>query len=1104
MALVPMTPRSPLDTSAFRRSGRFSGGWWRKLPFVLLLAALITGICAGQSSPPAGGHDFTTFLPRRFLTNTIQFKTLLVNDYLDPCVFRLQGVVTLVDTNRNLLVLQDATGALALHAELQGNSAQVGQLVSLEGTNCFPYIASFPDYPFCPSGWDIRNIFEAPTDWGEYYLTRMRGWLHPAVTGEYTFWIASDNSSELSLSTDGNPENVRRIASIPTYGWVTPRDWSKYPSQRSETMLLKGGQVYYIEAFQEQTTAGDNLAVAWQGPGIKQSVIAESYLSPWPNSGGQVLSAATTGILREYWTNYSAGSLANLRPPRLFESALSVADLKINVLGQTSFPEAGDIALRQPLPPNDNFRWGRVEGVVKFIGINGDAGFVELSDGQAQIQARVTHLNSDFLRHLRKSKIRIEGVCEGGYDQDGNLVPSIIWSPSEKHVFVVEASETNLVAPTDVRSLKSSPTNDDLGMGGYYGTAGEVTFNDRVFGRDCLFVQGETTAFAISFKGRRLKNQLEVGQWVELGGGLRPGKYVPTLIPLNVTATGWHAMPEPMIQAMEFPIPGSRDGRWTELEGVVRSVNSNGTLSVKGRDGSIYLWVGHTSSNYLNRYVNAKLRVRGVLSLTTLDSPVLLIPSRDFIDVEESGPEDPFKIRLRLIADLLPDMAEPALVHRVKVRGEVLDQEGPTFFLQDTSGGVRVRFRDDPSLKMGDTVEAVGFPDGNGPNRALTEAVFRTIDNPLQVEPKTLDLTDTLTSQQRNTLVKVTATLLNQKTIGTIRIFELQAQQRVFTASILDGGNRLPAIARGSRVKVIGVCVDAGLELPVAGQAALEKTEAGSLNILLRGPADIMVLSGPPWWTSGRTLVLVGVLLTVLMVTLLWVYLLRRRLHRQQAARLAFSRQILQNQESERQRIAVNLHDGLGQNLLVIKNQARLAMQPATDEAALRERLNNISEITSQAIEEVRQITHGLRPYQLDRLGLTHAIRATINRASENSSILFASYLDNIDGIFDKESEIHVYRVVQESLSNILKHSAATEATVVVKSQLASVSLSVRDNGRGFEAGTKTFMSSPELGYGITGMRERVGILGGSFFIDSVINHGSSLAIEIPKPASKP
>jgi signal transduction histidine kinase len=270
----------------------------------------------------------------------------------------------------------------------------------------------------------------------------------------------------------------------------------------------------------------------------------------------------------------------------------------------------------------------------------------------------------------------------------------------------------------------------------------------------------------------------------------------------------------------------------------------------------------------------------------------------------------------------------------------------------------------------------------------------------------------------------------------------------------------------------------------------------------LRSPQDVAVLSGPPWWTWRKIATSVGVLLTILAVTLLRVQLLQRRLERQKAAQLAFSRQVLERLEDERRRIAINLHDSLGQTLLVIKNHAILAIQRPPEEQALRHRLDEISGATSQAIDEVRRITHGLRPYQLDRLGLTQAIRASVSRASENSAILFASRVEDIDGLFDKDAEIHVYRIVQEAITNAVKHSSATEAAVVIKKRTAVVSLAIRDNGRGFNP-AKPSSEPHDLGYGLNGIAERVRILGGTLEMDSRPGEGTSMTVVVPFPISR-
>jgi signal transduction histidine kinase len=120
-----------------------------------------------------------------------------------------------------------------------------------------------------------------------------------------------------------------------------------------------------------------------------------------------------------------------------------------------------------------------------------------------------------------------------------------------------------------------------------------------------------------------------------------------------------------------------------------------------------------------------------------------------------------------------------------------------------------------------------------------------------------------------------------------------------------------------------------------------------------------------------------------------------------------------------------------------------------------------------------------------------------VSRAAENSNISFASHVDDVDGLFDKEAEIHVYRIAQEAVNNILKHSAATEATVVVKKMAGPVLMSIRDNGCGFDVATQQNFISPDVGHGLSGIKERVRILGGTLMVDSRPGHGTTLSIEM-------
>jgi signal transduction histidine kinase len=137
----------------------------------------------------------------------------------------------------------------------------------------------------------------------------------------------------------------------------------------------------------------------------------------------------------------------------------------------------------------------------------------------------------------------------------------------------------------------------------------------------------------------------------------------------------------------------------------------------------------------------------------------------------------------------------------------------------------------------------------------------------------------------------------------------------------------------------------------------------------------------------------------------------------------------------------------------------------------------------------------------LERGGLPPATRASINQSDDHASILFASRVEDIDGLFDKETEIHIYRIVQESITNIFKHSAATEATVVIKRKPSTVLISIRDNGKGFNP-SKLSAQSHTLGFGLTGIGERIRILKGTIVIDSKPQGGTSLTVEVPFKAA--
>src|ERR1041385_5328240 len=204
----------------------------------LFLLVCVAGGLPGRGEAEATTND-TSLELQRTLTSIGQLRTLARADFNRGRPLRLTATVTLVDEARQRLVLQDATGAMAWYTDLPPNPALLGKSILLECASSVLHVESFPDYPDRPAGRDVQFAFEAPSNWGDYHLTRMAGYLHPPVTGTYTFWIASDNSSELWLSTNDDPDQVRRICYLQEGFWTNPHEWMCYGSQQSEPIQLR-------------------------------------------------------------------------------------------------------------------------------------------------------------------------------------------------------------------------------------------------------------------------------------------------------------------------------------------------------------------------------------------------------------------------------------------------------------------------------------------------------------------------------------------------------------------------------------------------------------------------------------------------------------------------------------------------------------------------------------------------------------------------------------------------------------------------------------------------------------------------------------------------
>jgi signal transduction histidine kinase len=206
-----------------------------------------------------------------------------------------------------------------------------------------------------------------------------------------------------------------------------------------------------------------------------------------------------------------------------------------------------------------------------------------------------------------------------------------------------------------------------------------------------------------------------------------------------------------------------------------------------------------------------------------------------------------------------------------------------------------------------------------------------------------------------------------------------------------------------------------------------------------------------------------------------------------------FSGQLMVAQEEERQRLANELHDGIGQNLSVIKNRAVLSLQSEHLSLGARENLEQLSGIATTTIAELRAVTRNLLPVQVQQLGLTDALHTLAEQFEAAHAIRLHRRIEPVDDVLSGEEAMHVFRIVQEILSNIGKHSGATTCQLRIERDVRCVRIDVEDNGRGFDSS-----QSVQRGLGLASMEHRARILGASMKVESAIGGGTRIAIEIP------
>lgn len=207
-----------------------------------------------------------------------------------------------------------------------------------------------------------------------------------------------------------------------------------------------------------------------------------------------------------------------------------------------------------------------------------------------------------------------------------------------------------------------------------------------------------------------------------------------------------------------------------------------------------------------------------------------------------------------------------------------------------------------------------------------------------------------------------------------------------------------------------------------------------------------------------------------------------------------FSRTSQEAREQEKRRIARELHDELGQSLTALKLDAIWLQKKLQDSDVLQDHIANMVGIIDRTIASSRRISSDLRPLMLDDLGLAEAIEWLCKDSTHNTGISVIVDIKGLNHIDDTAVASAVYRVIQEAVNNVVKHSQASKLSVVVQSDQQAAKLTVKDNGKGMSQEEENKRGS----YGLVGIKERIYMLDGTVSITSEPGRGTHLTVSIP------
>lgn len=626
---------------------------------------------------------------------------------------------------------------------------------------------------------------------------------------------------------------------------------------------------------------------------------------------------------------------------------------------------------------------------------------------------------------------------------------------------------------------------------------GVVTYSDLVNNEWCIYVQDQSGSVRVQGRQRLSGTHLPIGEWVELTGAPVITETGVELLAHGFTPLGAGELPLPIRYPADTATAPLAEGSWSEWEGVGRAMLAPNRLLLMTRAGNAEVYTGSLATSLLTNWVNARVRVRGVM--LQRPNPLLLLPGERYLQIVDPPPDDSFSAPALPIAAVRNLELDMALARRIKVAGIVTCRRGDRMVVQDQSGGVTVKIDSSAPVKVGEGIELVGFPGERPGGIELSGALWRSNAGQVSVHPIPLGLDDFVPAENNNRLVSVEATLLAFHLGNELQTLDVQSGPRAFQVSLPVAQGQLPPIAAGSRLRLTGVVL-ADVMATAQATVAEDRGLMGSVELWLRDPADVVVIERPPWWNWKYTVASGGVAVAILVGAVIWIRTLRQRVdQRTHELRETMSKLQRETQISatlaERDRLAGEIHDSIEQGLSAIMLQMDAAAHSVGKPEVVRHYLMMARNMANFSRTEVQHAVWDMQSPLLENSDLPTALRRMAADISAGDSPRVSVEITGAVQTLPSPVEHHLLRIAQEAMTNAVKHGSPTQIWLALEYAPGQVKLTVRDDGTGFKPEA---VSDDGGHFGLHGMRNRAQKLAARLSLTSKPGAGTCIEVIVP------